>query len=138
MTNSPPTITREAATHHGTPDSTWEYPGPAMFAPPPPQLVEIRGEYFQDIDTLLPCPVVGRTDTDTVSDMTLLTKASGKYQGPPTPIPTLTTALVLLSHIQPSPGRTHQHSGPHCISLGPSTAPTMKTDPMVKMMLQKM
>ena len=113
-----PKIPREAATHHRTPDSPWYFPRPVIFAPSP-QLVEIRREYFQETDTTPLHPVVYHPYTSTAPDMTVLTKASGKYQGPPPPIPTPATAPMLMSQCQPSLGRTHQYYGPHCRPLGP-------------------
>ena len=59
--------------HHGTPYSPWDFPGLTIFTPSP-QLVELRGEYFQETYTPQLRPVVDHPDTVTTPDMNLLTK----------------------------------------------------------------
>ena len=122
--------------HQRTPYSTWGLPGTTMFAPSP-KLVELQGECLQETETPPLRPMVDCPDTKPAPDMTVLTESSGKYQGPPPPIPTTATVPTLPSQSQPITGQNHQHYGPHCLPPGPPTCPIPTSDPMVKMLLQK-
>ena len=102
------------------------------------KLVEIRGEYLQEKETPPLRTMMDPPYTTTTPYMNVLTKASGKHQVSPLPIPTSATGPMLLSQSQPSPGQTHQYYDPHCPAPGPPTAPTPAADPMVKMLPQKM
>ena len=96
-------ISREAETHHRTPDFPWDLLRPTMFVPYP-QSTELWRDEIQAMDAPPPCLEVDRTDTVTTPYMPTLTEESWQPQVPDAPIPATPTVPMLPSQSQPSLG----------------------------------